>query len=95
MILFCLIVLLTSYRQDSLRRRFSNAYHWYAVLTIMASDYVTKFVHSRQPSEENVSSDETSGASQVLSQPSTYLRSRCLLCFGGNDWRDHRDPNMK
>jgi hypothetical protein len=61
----------------------------------MASDYVTKFVHSRQPSEENVSSEETSSALQVLSQPSTYLRSHCLLCFGGNDWRDHRDPNMK
>ncbi|OAX32637.1 hypothetical protein K503DRAFT_794704 [Rhizopogon vinicolor AM-OR11-026] len=56
--------------KDSLRRCFSNAYHWYAVLTIMASDYVTKFVHSRHPSEQN-----------VLNQPSTYLHSCCLLCF--------------
>ncbi|KAG2060363.1 hypothetical protein BDR06DRAFT_979650 [Suillus hirtellus] len=59
--------------KDSLRWRFSNVYHWYAVLTIMASDYVTKFVYSRHP---------------ILSQPSTYLRSHCLLCFGGNDWVD-------
>ncbi|KAG2051809.1 hypothetical protein BDR06DRAFT_1060299 [Suillus hirtellus] len=80
---------------NDLRQCFSNAYHWYAVLTIMASDYVTKFVHSQHPSKQNVSSEETSSTLQVLSQPSTYLHSRCLLCFGGNDWQDHHDPGIK
>lgn len=62
----------------------------------MASDYVSKFVlDSRHTGEDSVSSQDTSNTSQVLSQPSTYLRSRCFLCFGGNDWRRHRDTNTK
>lgn len=32
--------------QNSLRRRFSQAYHWYSVLAISAEDYIFRFIHS-------------------------------------------------
>ncbi|KAG1776142.1 hypothetical protein EV702DRAFT_1046312 [Suillus placidus] len=80
--------------KDSLRRRFSNAYHWYTVLTIMSSDYLTTFIsNSRRAGADSVASHETPGIPQVLSQPSAYLSSRCPLCFGGNDWHQHCDPD--
>jgi hypothetical protein len=67
----------------------------------MASDYITKLVsdslHTGEesaPSDETPS-DETPDTPHVLSQPSAYLRSRCPLCFGGKDWRQHRDPGTK
>ncbi|KAG2104651.1 uncharacterized protein F5147DRAFT_579822, partial [Suillus discolor] len=62
--------------KDSLRRRFSNAFHWYQVLTVLAQDHIsTLVVGSRKD-----------GA--PVDQPSDYLRSRCPLCFGGNNWRN-------
>ncbi|KAG1764398.1 hypothetical protein EV702DRAFT_1182598 [Suillus placidus] len=49
--------------KNSLRRRFSNAFHWYQVLTCIGSE-------------------------SYLYPLCDYLRSRCPLCFGGNDWRN-------
>ncbi|KAI5989530.1 hypothetical protein EDD15DRAFT_2171326, partial [Pisolithus albus] len=60
--------------KDNLRRRFSNAYHWYTVLTIHAEDHITGLVHPPQVSEQQ-------GARL---QPSDYLCARCPLCFGGD-----------
>ncbi|KAI5982636.1 hypothetical protein EDD15DRAFT_2391151 [Pisolithus albus] len=64
--------------KDSLRRRFSNAYHWYTVLTVYVEDHVAALVHSfASPSAE-----------QVLGfQPSGYLQSCCPLCFGASDFQ--------
>ncbi|KIK22968.1 hypothetical protein PISMIDRAFT_101444, partial [Pisolithus microcarpus 441] len=59
--------------KDNLQRRFSNAYHWYTVLTIHAEDHITGLVHSPQVSEQQ-------GARL---QPSDYLCACCPLCFGG------------
>ncbi|KAI5986471.1 hypothetical protein EDD15DRAFT_2389853 [Pisolithus albus] len=64
--------------KDSLRQRFSNAYHWYTVLTVYVEDHVAALVHSfASPSAE-----------QVLGfQPSGYLQSCCPLCFGASDFQ--------
>ncbi|KAG1878578.1 hypothetical protein C8R48DRAFT_745225 [Suillus tomentosus] len=62
--------------KNSLRRRFSNAFHWYRVLTVLARDHISTLI-----------TDARKDGSRV-DQPSEYLRSRCPLCFGGNDWRN-------
>ncbi|KAG2087443.1 uncharacterized protein F5147DRAFT_748525 [Suillus discolor] len=62
--------------KNSLQRRFSNVFHWYQVLTVLAQDHIsTLVVGSRKD-----------GA--PVDQPSDYLRSWCPLCFGGNNWRN-------
>ncbi|KAI6142447.1 hypothetical protein BKA82DRAFT_4331470 [Pisolithus tinctorius] len=63
--------------KDNLRRRFSNAYHWYTVLTIYMEDHITGLVHSSQASVQQ----------DTGSQPSDYLCARCPLCFGGVNGR--------
>ncbi|KAG0696429.1 hypothetical protein DFH29DRAFT_984613 [Suillus ampliporus] len=62
--------------KNSLRHRFSNAFHWYRVLTVLARDHISTLI-----------TDARKDGSRV-DQPSEYLRSRCPLCFGGNDWRN-------
>ncbi|KAG1845352.1 hypothetical protein F4604DRAFT_1884323 [Suillus subluteus] len=62
--------------KNSLRRHFSNAFHWYQVLTVLAQNHISTLVVGSW----------TDGAR--VDQPSDYLRSRCPLCFGGNDWRN-------
>ncbi|KAG1898846.1 uncharacterized protein F5891DRAFT_954811 [Suillus fuscotomentosus] len=62
--------------KNSLRHRFSNAFHWYRVLTVLARDHISTLI-----------TDARKDSSRV-DQPSEYLRSRCPLCFGGNDWRN-------
>ncbi|KAI6096011.1 hypothetical protein F5141DRAFT_1191143 [Pisolithus sp. B1] len=54
--------------------RFSNAYHWYTVLTTYADDHITGLVHS--PHQASVQQG-------VRLQPSEYLCAHCPLCFGG------------
>ncbi|KAG2072472.1 hypothetical protein BDR04DRAFT_1117049 [Suillus decipiens] len=51
----------------------------------MASDHITKFVSDNL----NLGKD---GATQQLS---AYLCARCPLCFSGNDWQQHCDPDEK
>ena len=62
--------------QNSLRHRFSNAFHWYRVLTVFAQDHISTLITDAQKDSSH------------LDQPSEYLRSRCPLCFGGNDWQN-------
>ncbi|KAG0703204.1 hypothetical protein DFH29DRAFT_981988 [Suillus ampliporus] len=62
--------------KNSLRCRFSNAFHWYRVLTVLARDHISTLITDAQKDGSHVD------------QPSEYLRSRCPLCFGGNDWRN-------
>ncbi|KAI5989944.1 hypothetical protein EDD15DRAFT_2388922 [Pisolithus albus] len=69
--------------KDNLRQRFSNAYHWYSVLTIYMEDHITTLVHSFSPSS----------IQQESTQPSNYLCARCPLCFGGNLERAKTDQD--
>ncbi|KAG2109831.1 uncharacterized protein F5147DRAFT_745332 [Suillus discolor] len=62
--------------KNSLRCRFSNVFHWYRVLTVLTQEHISMFVAGVQED----------GARR--NQPSDYLRSRCPLCFGGNDWQN-------
>ncbi|KAG1772840.1 hypothetical protein EV702DRAFT_976390 [Suillus placidus] len=68
--------------KNSLRRRFSNAFHWYQVLTVLAQNHISTLVVGSR----------TDGAR--MDQPSDYLRSRCPLCFGGNDWRNRARDSL-
>ncbi|KIJ21117.1 hypothetical protein PAXINDRAFT_6891 [Paxillus involutus ATCC 200175] len=75
--------------KDSLRRRFSQAFHWYLVLVISAEDYVSQFIHSSLSNDAGTSHlFSSSCCSDDVTKPSDYLRSRCPLCFGGEDWRE-------
>ncbi|KAG1778076.1 hypothetical protein EV702DRAFT_1179091 [Suillus placidus] len=62
--------------KNSLRRRFSNVFHWYRVLTLLARDHISTLITDARKDSSHVD------------QPSEYLRSRCPLCFRGNDWRN-------
>ncbi|KAG0698489.1 hypothetical protein DFH29DRAFT_983874 [Suillus ampliporus] len=62
--------------KNSLRCCFSNAFHWYRVLTVLARDHISTLI-----------TDARKDGSRV-DQPSEYLHSRCPLCFGGNNWRN-------
>ncbi|KIJ06020.1 hypothetical protein PAXINDRAFT_20762 [Paxillus involutus ATCC 200175] len=86
--------------QDNLRRRFSNAYHWYIVLVMHNKELVSGIINassSRHECETSDSEEEEGGAHedaedpQRLQYPSDYLCSRCPLCFVGLDWRKERD----
>ncbi|KAG2158717.1 uncharacterized protein EDB93DRAFT_1237960 [Suillus bovinus] len=62
--------------KNSLQCRFSNAFHWYQVLTVLAQDHISMLIVRSWKD----------GA--PVDQPSDYLCSRCPLCFGGNNWRN-------
>ncbi|KAI6115455.1 hypothetical protein EV401DRAFT_1843005, partial [Pisolithus croceorrhizus] len=70
---------------DNLWQCFSNAYHWYTVLTIYTEDHITGLIHSPQASEQQ----------EARLQPSDYLCAHCPLCFGGGGPQraktDHED----
>ncbi|KAG1847703.1 hypothetical protein F4604DRAFT_1935747 [Suillus subluteus] len=69
--------------KDNLCRRFSNAYHWYSVLVMNAGDHVYSLISQHLPSR-------SLGDEVLPAQPSDYLRSRCPVCFGMQDWqKDH------
>ncbi|KAI6010248.1 hypothetical protein BKA83DRAFT_4467559 [Pisolithus microcarpus] len=63
--------------------QFSNAYHWYSVLTIYMEDHITTLVHSFPPRS----------IQQESTQPSNYLCAQCPLCFGGNLQRAKTDQD--
>ncbi|KIJ10415.1 hypothetical protein PAXINDRAFT_16570 [Paxillus involutus ATCC 200175] len=71
--------------KDNLRRQFNNAYHWYCVLVIQNDDHVSAMISVARP---------TARPQEEHKQPSDYLRARCPLCFGGNDWRQARSPDQ-
>ncbi|KAG1896097.1 uncharacterized protein F5891DRAFT_1130422 [Suillus fuscotomentosus] len=62
--------------KNSLRRRFSNVFHWYWVLTVLARDYISTLITDARKD------------GSCVDQPSEYLCSQCPLCFGGNNWRN-------
>ncbi|KAG1727842.1 hypothetical protein EDB19DRAFT_1618472, partial [Suillus lakei] len=69
--------------KDNLRHRFSNAYHWYSVLVMNAGDHVYNLISQHLPLR-------SLGDDVLPAQPSDYLRSRCPVCFGMQDWqKDH------
>ncbi|KAI5999920.1 hypothetical protein EDD15DRAFT_2386268 [Pisolithus albus] len=77
--------------KEGIRRRFSNAYHWYCILELSLDEYVQQKLQKSAslPSDFYHSVPSTSHCSpngDVLSsriRPSEYLRQRCPLCFGG------------
>ncbi|KIJ59238.1 hypothetical protein HYDPIDRAFT_101058 [Hydnomerulius pinastri MD-312] len=71
--------------KDSLRCRFSNAYHWYCVLVIQNTEDIAQLIRSTcdtgiQPPD------------RTLQQPSDYLHERCPACFGRSNWRKEQIP---
>ncbi|KAG2336961.1 hypothetical protein BDR05DRAFT_978650 [Suillus weaverae] len=60
----------------NLWHRFSNAFHWYQVLTVLAQNHISMLIIGFQKDDA------------PMDQPSDYLRSWLPLCFGGNDWPD-------
>ncbi|KAG1859391.1 hypothetical protein C8R48DRAFT_748596 [Suillus tomentosus] len=73
--------------KDNLRRRFSNAYHWCSVLCMSAEDHLSNLIGTYRllplPSTEG------------LTSPSDYLKSRCPICFGLDDWRKGGTFNLR
>ncbi|KAG2079604.1 uncharacterized protein F5147DRAFT_749512 [Suillus discolor] len=69
--------------KDNLLRRFGNAYHWYSVLCMSAEDHLSNLIGTHRP----LSPLSTEG----LTHPSDYLRSRCPICFGLDDWQKKPD----
>ncbi|KAI6127057.1 hypothetical protein F5141DRAFT_1186285 [Pisolithus sp. B1] len=61
--------------KDNLQQQFSNAYHWYTVLTTYVDDHITGLVHPPPP--------QASVQQRVRLQSSEYLCAHCPLCFGG------------
>ncbi|KAG2047005.1 hypothetical protein BDR06DRAFT_985353 [Suillus hirtellus] len=61
--------------KNNLHRCFGNAFHWYQVLTIMARNHISTLI-------TDIRKDQA--CPPPINQPSEYLCSRCLLCFGGN-----------
>ncbi|KAG2068987.1 hypothetical protein BDR04DRAFT_1129041 [Suillus decipiens] len=64
----------------SLHCRFSNAFHWYQVLTILACDHISNLI-------ADTWKDKIHLQPMAVEQPTEYLYSHCPLCFGENDWQ--------
>lgn len=75
-------------KMNTLRRRFSNAYHWFCVLVMKNEDHISKLICDVR--------DISTGPARVgdddegLARPSDYLRGRCALCFGSDDFTQAR-----
>ncbi|PPR04745.1 hypothetical protein CVT26_012885, partial [Gymnopilus dilepis] len=80
--------------RDTLRIRFSNALQWYSTLQDTKHLQLAEVLnHIRKTSDVclsdsvDVSSHSTGEDKRPnVERPSDYLRQRCLLCFGGNNW---------
>ncbi|EIW86108.1 hypothetical protein CONPUDRAFT_42338, partial [Coniophora puteana RWD-64-598 SS2] len=66
--------------KGNLRRRFQRAFHWYRVLVRQSDEFMQSLLVKLTPPRKD--------------QPTQYLRERCPLCFGGNDWRRGRRQEM-
>ncbi|OAX31515.1 hypothetical protein K503DRAFT_794937 [Rhizopogon vinicolor AM-OR11-026] len=68
--------------KNTLQCCFSNAFHWYQALIVLGWEHIATLITDAQK-------DSTT-------QPTEYLRSRCPLCFGGNDWQNgtRASPSM-
>ncbi|KAG2122530.1 hypothetical protein BD769DRAFT_1629198 [Suillus cothurnatus] len=72
--------------KNSLWRCFSNAFHWYQVLIVLAQDYISTLVVGSRKDGARV--DQPSDYLRSRCRDSILYRLRCPLCFGGNDWRN-------
>ncbi|KAF9224600.1 hypothetical protein BS17DRAFT_795522 [Gyrodon lividus] len=63
-------------------QRFSTAYHWYLILTIMVAEHV------HMPT---LNSEDVDVSDSKHTQSSQYLRSWGPLCFRGKDWECNGD----
>ncbi|KAG1809896.1 uncharacterized protein HD556DRAFT_1428135 [Suillus plorans] len=61
--------------KNNLCHRFGNTFHWYQVLSILARNRISTIIADIRRGQAHT---------PPIDQPSEYLRSRCLLCFGGN-----------
>ncbi|KAG1730468.1 hypothetical protein EDB19DRAFT_1897065 [Suillus lakei] len=61
--------------KNNLCCRFGNTFHWYRVLSILARNHISSIITNIQRGQAHI---------PLIDQPSEYLHSRCLLCFGGN-----------
>ncbi|KAG1900861.1 uncharacterized protein F5891DRAFT_1128391 [Suillus fuscotomentosus] len=61
--------------KNNLRRRFSNTFHWYRVLSILVCNHISTVIADVRRGQAHI---------PLIDQPSEYLHSRCLLCFRGN-----------
>jgi hypothetical protein len=68
--------------QNSLWRRFSNAFYWCWVLIVLAREHISMLIANAQKDSAN--------------QPTEYLHSQCPLYFGGNNWQNgtRASPSM-
>ncbi|KAI5985254.1 hypothetical protein EDD15DRAFT_2390194 [Pisolithus albus] len=75
--------------KEGIRRRFSNAYHWYRILEISLDEHVQQQLQksASPPLDIPLADPPPSHCSPDSSQmrPSEYLQQRCPLCFGGHD----------
>ncbi|KAG6818511.1 hypothetical protein H0H93_004399, partial [Arthromyces matolae] len=77
---------------DSLRRRFSNAFHWYEKLNHLKSQHLQEAImQSRtivsaelRKSSAEPEPDASNARGNDTSRPSDYLRAKCPLCFGSS-----------
>ncbi|KAI5983957.1 hypothetical protein EDD15DRAFT_2390612 [Pisolithus albus] len=74
--------------KEGIRRRFSNAYHWYCILEISLDEHVQQQLQksASPPLDIPLADPPPSHCSPDSSQmrPSEYLQQRCPLCFGGH-----------
>ncbi|KAG1777885.1 hypothetical protein EV702DRAFT_1179147 [Suillus placidus] len=61
--------------KNNLCCRFSNTFHWYRVLSILARNHISTVITNVRRGQARI---------PLINQPSEYLCSHCLLCFGGN-----------
>ncbi|KAH7904167.1 hypothetical protein BJ138DRAFT_1019499 [Hygrophoropsis aurantiaca] len=69
--------------RDTLRKRFSNALHWYSMLVYTSRNMVEQLIDDARI--EIRGSDDANH----LTRPNEYLQRQCPLCFGGV--QSHRD----
>ncbi|KIK24162.1 hypothetical protein PISMIDRAFT_646625, partial [Pisolithus microcarpus 441] len=74
--------------KEGIRRRFSNAYHWYCILEISLDEHVQQQLQKSAcpPLDIPLADPSPSHCSPYSSKmrPSEYLQQRCPLCFGGH-----------
>ncbi|PPR01364.1 hypothetical protein CVT26_015413 [Gymnopilus dilepis] len=79
--------------QDTLRIRFSKALQWYSTLQdtkhLRLGELLDHVRETRcEPEPESVDHDDINSNPGLnnIRRPSEYLRQRCPLCFGGQNW---------
>ncbi|KAI6126518.1 hypothetical protein F5141DRAFT_997631 [Pisolithus sp. B1] len=90
------------YRMDTkegMRRRFSNAYHWYCILEMSLDEHVQQQLQKSAgpPSDTPLAVSSPShccpddNVSNSNMRPSEYLQQHCPLCFSGHSWQSNNN----